>query len=377
MALPCEIGLYFDFEVTDDGVPYGCPGFEIFRTEYWNTSYAAKYSRVPKIENPNPNADWHWKKADPECALNKMSVPEGTTPMHEIFEEYAADQQKWVNDFVPTLEKMLSNGYQYDDLVDAPDQYTGIECTRQPKDDKFEYYNCRNPAETVDQNEAFYIISRLNGRVAEGKSDGFAKIMPFDSRNPKQLWMETTIGNQFINVATGLPMKAGSGKAWTFGEQQRIFDQNGKVLLCEDDSDLNVGNPDPAPNKMFVKLSLKEYQELLEGQRIMIRSDLDGRVIEGKANGDGVMNTIDPTNQNQLWARKVVVGGIQFINVATRLPLMISDVSVWTYTDKRTIEVAGEPGRGIDRGFGPHDGKDIGLYKLWYGIIHWFDLIDA
>ena len=38
MALPCEIGLYFDFEVTDDGVPYGCPGFESFKPEYWNTS---------------------------------------------------------------------------------------------------------------------------------------------------------------------------------------------------------------------------------------------------------------------------------------------------------------------------------------------------
>ena len=27
MALPCEIGMYLDFNVTDDGIPYGCPGF--------------------------------------------------------------------------------------------------------------------------------------------------------------------------------------------------------------------------------------------------------------------------------------------------------------------------------------------------------------
>jgi hypothetical protein len=26
MALQSEIGLYFDFEVTDDGIPHGCPG---------------------------------------------------------------------------------------------------------------------------------------------------------------------------------------------------------------------------------------------------------------------------------------------------------------------------------------------------------------
>ena len=36
MALPSEIGLYFDFEVTDDGIPYGCPGFEIFDSVHFN-----------------------------------------------------------------------------------------------------------------------------------------------------------------------------------------------------------------------------------------------------------------------------------------------------------------------------------------------------
>ena len=38
MAIPSEIGLYFDFEVTDDGIPYGCPGLEKFKTENFNTS---------------------------------------------------------------------------------------------------------------------------------------------------------------------------------------------------------------------------------------------------------------------------------------------------------------------------------------------------
>ena len=27
MALPCGVGLYYDFQVTEDGIPYGCPGF--------------------------------------------------------------------------------------------------------------------------------------------------------------------------------------------------------------------------------------------------------------------------------------------------------------------------------------------------------------
>ncbi len=40
MALPCEMGLYFDFKVTDDGIPYGCPGLEIFDSTHFNISKA-------------------------------------------------------------------------------------------------------------------------------------------------------------------------------------------------------------------------------------------------------------------------------------------------------------------------------------------------
>ena len=44
MAIPAEIGLYFDFNVTEDGVPYGCPGLEIFDPVHWNISkYVEKF----------------------------------------------------------------------------------------------------------------------------------------------------------------------------------------------------------------------------------------------------------------------------------------------------------------------------------------------
>ena len=48
---------------------------------------------------------------EPKCDKNTLQIPEGTTPLHQVFEEYAQDQDKWLNDFVPTMEKMLSNGY--------------------------------------------------------------------------------------------------------------------------------------------------------------------------------------------------------------------------------------------------------------------------
>ncbi len=37
-AMNCEIGMYFDFEVTEDGIPYGCDGFEDFTSEKFNVS---------------------------------------------------------------------------------------------------------------------------------------------------------------------------------------------------------------------------------------------------------------------------------------------------------------------------------------------------
>ena len=38
MALPCEIGMYFDFNVTEDGIPYGCEGLDQFTSENFNKS---------------------------------------------------------------------------------------------------------------------------------------------------------------------------------------------------------------------------------------------------------------------------------------------------------------------------------------------------
>ena len=115
MALSAEMGLYFDFKVTPDGVPYDCPGFDLFTSENWLKSYKMgsqnrKYyvhSSMPTKENPEVE---DYVKADPECPLNKMEVG-GSDPLHEIFEEYAKDQDKWISDFIPTFEKMLANGY--------------------------------------------------------------------------------------------------------------------------------------------------------------------------------------------------------------------------------------------------------------------------
>ena len=71
-----------------------------------------------------------------------LSFPSGATPLANVFEEYAADQEKWYNDFVDVLEKMLHNGYEEDTLVDTPDHETNVKCPRQNPHNWRKFYNC-------------------------------------------------------------------------------------------------------------------------------------------------------------------------------------------------------------------------------------------
>ena len=43
--------------------------------------------------------------------MNKLQEPEGSTPLHEIIDEYADSNDAFIRDFIPVLEKMLANGY--------------------------------------------------------------------------------------------------------------------------------------------------------------------------------------------------------------------------------------------------------------------------
>ena len=113
-------------------------------------------------------------KADPHCELNRHQEPAGSTPIHEVFEEYANEQDSWIEHFVPTLEKLLSNGYtRYimltyentalihtnyfyhsninfsDDLTENDYDSFDIQCPRIPKSDQtFGFTNCYSLSKT-------------------------------------------------------------------------------------------------------------------------------------------------------------------------------------------------------------------------------------
>ena len=103
------------------------------------------WSHMPK-KGLSGEQNWHWEKADPQCELNTLEYPAGATPLHQVFEEFAAENQKWVDEFVPALEKMLSNGYN--GLTLGPDQFTGVKCPRFNPWDGSKYSNCYIDSET-------------------------------------------------------------------------------------------------------------------------------------------------------------------------------------------------------------------------------------
>ena len=119
MALQCELGLYLDFKTKDGGFPYGCPGFDNFKPQHVPKELG-KFHWIQMQSNIPWDCPQWWgltcvhnmKESDPLCNLMTLQIPEGSTPMHEIFEEYASDNTKWIADFIPAMEKMLANGYE-------------------------------------------------------------------------------------------------------------------------------------------------------------------------------------------------------------------------------------------------------------------------
>ena len=88
-ALPAEVGFYRHFQFNETtGMPYGCDAFE-----------------KPKFKAGQMNS------VQVDCGLEEH-IPEGESQkLYQIVEEFAEDQEAWMNEFVPALVKMLDNGY--------------------------------------------------------------------------------------------------------------------------------------------------------------------------------------------------------------------------------------------------------------------------
>ena len=111
MTINAEIGLYFNFEEVD-GIPTSCPGFANFNMENWTKS-----KKTRRAYNPG-------------CTLNMRQEPATDDPLSTIIQTYADNQDAWVKDFIPTFEKMMSNGYPPSALKEAPLSWKNVQCTK-------------------------------------------------------------------------------------------------------------------------------------------------------------------------------------------------------------------------------------------------------
>ena len=162
VALNSDMGLYREFEVTD-GIIHGCPGLEHFNESMASDAQEHIWSKLPGQV-----------LAQPLCPKQRRQEPTGSSCLHEIMEEYANDQTAWINDFVPTLEKMLRNGYT--SLTDAPEYHVDQYCPLYSlnKSEKDKYVLCYESSPAAEEETAFMIgskLAELNGKVYQYNSD--------------------------------------------------------------------------------------------------------------------------------------------------------------------------------------------------------------
>eukprot|EP00927_Polykrikos_kofoidii_P074379 TRINITY_DN70365_c0_g1_i1.p1 TRINITY_DN70365_c0_g1~~TRINITY_DN70365_c0_g1_i1.p1 ORF type:complete len:716 (+),score=97.82 TRINITY_DN70365_c0_g1_i1:89-2236(+) len=224
MALPSEIGLYLDFEVDKDKIPYGCPNLTDFNLENWKSKgYGYTWSGKKGV------------KGEPGCGKQMLESPIGSTPLFEIMEEYADHQDNWIRDFVPALEKMLANGYTAGDLTDGPDHWSDVVCPEQDSQESaHRFWACYSQASL---SKPLLIRSVLDGRVLRinagtGKSEMWTRQSAGDEA---QLWRRTSFGNHIVNVASGRLLSLWGRGSWTFSLVKP------KVLVSEDGFALDRG----------------------------------------------------------------------------------------------------------------------------------------
>ena len=116
-AFPWEIGAYWnltsqDYSETSAQRPVGCPGLD----DDFGTINPVETNFSPKWPYKNIGNSNIFNSFAMQCGLNTYS-PEGT-PMHEIVDKFASDNEYWAEKFLEAWIIMTTNGYS--DLTDGP-----------------------------------------------------------------------------------------------------------------------------------------------------------------------------------------------------------------------------------------------------------------
>jgi len=208
IALNCEMGLYLDFNVTD-GVPHGCEGLGHFADEMANDEPRNVWSTEP---------GHGWLMGQPGCAKQTLSEPAGSTPLYMIMEEYAHDNNLWIDDFTLAFEKMMRNGASNETLQNAPDTTTNVYCPLPKR--RSNLVPCYEKQE-AGNGSVFMVGNRLS-QLAN-------KVLQYDTvkdrfnfgdmtQGTNQQWRVSVEGNQLINEMTGLAWNVESVANFEFEE---------------------------------------------------------------------------------------------------------------------------------------------------------------
>jgi len=103
-----DMGLFYKFEVNDTGQPMGCPGLD---DQQWLDNEAPISGKV-------------------QCKVNNALATE-TETMADVVEQYAKNNQEWLNDFSKVYVKMIENGVNASGLVKANESWFSASCNKE------------------------------------------------------------------------------------------------------------------------------------------------------------------------------------------------------------------------------------------------------
>lgn len=173
-AFPWEVGMFWNFSVGGEAQrPVGCPGldrpFGKVNVEVEEPNWPYRVDSSPIFSSPAMN-----------CSKNQYA-PEGT-PLHQVVDELAADNEYWAEMFLEGWHGMVTNQYTEGELRDGPESgwFGHYSLTEQgiAVGDFAEYIERNKPVYFTDPKaDPFICAHRGHGMVSCGfkMSTGLAK----------------------------------------------------------------------------------------------------------------------------------------------------------------------------------------------------------
>ena len=119
------------------------------------------------------------------------------------------------------------------------------------------------------------VISRVDGKALQGNSDGTTMFKTVNFNEPAQKWIQTSVGNQLLNLKTGKSLEIYDGKSWIFDDKMRIVNArySTKVLASswshDDGRSVHMWEKDSwvSPTQRFCIVDSKHTKNEISGKK--------------------------------------------------------------------------------------------------------------